>query len=187
MWISSLTLRAQLPPNITDWKLDEHKIKVFKEQVQGWQLDIANYLLFGKDNIPPHPHAAFAALSILVNYFENIGMYIDGCTNDNKNSYTYFKRGFHHVLSLKITDEMVKRIYTELRCGLYHMGLTKKHVILTEAFPTGININQGIIYIAPTKLLLEIENHFNNYCNQLTTNPTLRTNFEKRFDWLHQH
>lgn len=190
MWVSSTSLRSQFPANFSDWDLDKHKIKLFREQVQNWQLDIAKYLLFGKDTITAHGHSAFASLSILVSYFENISRYIEGCLHD-KSSGKYFNKGLKYVYqdhpSVKITSGIATLVYTNLRCGLYHLGLTKQNVVLSENKNCGIFIDKKIIYIAPTKFYNEIEKHFNDYCNKLKTDMTLRENFEKRFDFIKQH
>lgn len=190
MWISSTSLRSQFPKKFSDWDLDKHKIRLFREQVQGWQLDIAKYLLFGNGNIPSHRHSAFAALSILTSYFENISRYVEGYLHDDYSG-KYFSKGLKYVYqdhpSIKITSGIAKLIYTNLRCGLYHLGLTKQNVVLSESKDCGIYINQKVIYIAPTKFYLEIERHFNGYCDGLKTDKTLRENFEKRFDFIKHH
>lgn len=188
MWVSSISLRSSFPTDFKKWDLDKDKIRLFTEQVKGWQLDIAEYLLFGKDKIPAHGHSAFASLSILMSYFENIYRYMEGITHD-RNSRSCFSKGLQNVYqnksSVVITDDIAKRIYAELRCGLYHVGLTNKNVILSETKPYGVDIqSNGIIAIAPTKLFKEIENHFDKYRTDLKSNSILRNNFQKRFDWV---
>lgn len=185
IWVSSVSLRSQFPKDFSAWDLDKHKIRLFKEQVQGWQLDIAKYLLFGSGKIPAHRHSAFATLSILTSYFENISRYIEGCLHE-KYSGTYFYKGLKYVYqghpSIKITESIAKLIYINLRCGLYHVGLTQQNVILSEAKEYGIYIDGNMIHIAPTKFYKEIEKHFNNYCERLKTDKNLREQFEKRFN-----
>ena len=181
--VSSTSIRSEYPLNYNDWDLDKHKIKLFKEQIQGWQLDITRYLLFGDDSkgIPSHPHSAFAALSILVSYFENIARYIEGCTNDDYPG-IYFKKGIRYVYK-DLSENNASMIYKQLRCGLHHIGISKSKVILSEGPDTGISFINDFIYIAPTKFFIEVANHFNEYCKSLETNQLLRINFENRFNW----
>jgi hypothetical protein len=185
IFISPKSLRSEFPTDFLDWNLDKDKIRLFKEQIQGWQLDIAKYLLFGDGKIPIRKHSAFASLSILTSYFENISRYIEGCLNE-ENSNSYFCKGLNYVYknhpSIKITEDIAKSIYRNLRCGLYHVGLTHQNIILSEGKEYGVHIHGNMIQIAPTKFYEEIEKHFNDYCEQLKTDKDLRENFKKRFD-----
>src|SRR3989338_4579941 len=89
-WISFVSKRSEFPTDPDKWKLEEHKVRLFKEQIKGWQLNIASYLT---QNCP---HSDYAIMSILLSYFENIGRYWHGNTDD-KNSGFYFSEGIKEI------------------------------------------------------------------------------------------
>lgn len=191
MWVSSISLKSSFPTDFKKWDLDKDKIRLFTEQIRGWQLDIARYLLIGDTNksIPPHEHSAFGALSILVSYFENIARYIEGCENE-KNPGDYFKKGVKYVYAdsyIYIDDIVATLLYKQLRCGLYHVGLSTNKVTLSEDKKTGLFFADDRVYIAPIKFYNEVCSHFSSYIKSLGTNKKLRSNFGKRFDWTQFH
>jgi hypothetical protein len=186
-WVSYKTTRDNLPKHFSDWDIDKHKIPLFIDQFEGWQLNIVKYLLFGDEDkkIPPCAHSAFSALSILVSYFENIARYIEGDMTD-ENVGKFFRKGCHYVYSksyISMDQSKSNLLYKELRCGLHHIGLSKNKVILLEDPNHGLKFQDGNVFIAPTKFYSEVETHFKNYCINLQNDSKLRRNFERRFDW----
>lgn len=190
-WVSYKTTRDKLPTEFANWNLDEHKIPLFIEQIEGWQLNIVEYLLFGDENtkVPPCAHSAFSALAILVSYFENIARFIEGNTTE-RNVGNFFRKGCLYVYAdsyITMDWDKSQTLYTELRCGLHHIGLSKKKVILLEDPDYGLKFVDDNVYIAPRKFCNEVVSHFKKYCTDLKSNEELRRNFEKRFDWTKTH
>lgn len=180
-WISFVSQRSEFPPNPEDWKLEEHKIRLFKEQIKGWQLNTAIYLTKNC------PHSDYAIMSILLSYFENIDRYWHGNISE-KNSDFYFNEGVKEVY--KGDKEVIvnsRNIYKFARCGMYHIGSTQGLIKLDCSGKTSIFINDhNMLCIYPNKLVTELNNHFDEYLQQLMnkSNKQLRINFEKRFNFL---
>lgn len=166
------------------------KVALFSDMVRGWQLDVAERLLSDQ-------HAGFAVLSIVVSYFEMIATYQRGESVIGR-SKTYSLEGLHLVLDPHRTtspstmpDDVFKKvrevIYEDLRCGLYHAGMTGPRILIRIADDMPIvGVSDGLVLIDPKKLLEAVQSHFTWYIAALM-NPDpkydrLRVHFERRFD-----
>lgn len=101
LWVAPGIRLKDVPKNLT---LD-YKIDVFSARINGWKMDIADYLINGKiiENkkgslkIEGNPNAGYATLDILLSYFEMIGKYQEGYIG--KNYALYFENGFRSVFA----------------------------------------------------------------------------------------
>jgi len=171
----------------------DQKIELFKSRVLEWQLGIADQIANGDPATgrPAIPHSGFAVLSIVVNYFEIIGKFRLGYDSTGM-SERHFDVGARDVLE-KVTDvriewfdRIIERLYEPIRCGLYHAGMTGWGVSLSGDPLKPFNVNRdGTLIVNPHKLVKVLIQHFGLYVNELTdaTNISLRTNFERRFDF----
>lgn len=176
----------------------DDKITIFSDRTYGWQLDIADQLINGKRGpdggiiVKAIPHSGFAALSIVLSYFEMIAKYRDGFRGKGK-SESYFKQGVYSVFpQLKtgpsqIVDSLLDVIYSGGRCSLYHSAITNRQIILScdTKVPMGFDPHKSILEINPCLLPPGLEAHLQDYVKQLrnVNNSLLRENFEKRFDF----
>jgi hypothetical protein len=161
----------------------ENKIDVFADRINGWQLGIAKKIV--KLEIQ---HGGFALLYIVFSYFEMIGMYSSGYIGEYK-SKSNFKKG------VKLTfpeigpeeDIFLNTLYENVRCGLYHLGMTKRKVMLRCDFPGSISfhLESKFVVICPDRLVEDLDIRFQNYLTELRNpkNSELRKNFESRFDY----
>ena len=162
----------------------EQKIKVFADRVNGWQLNIAQQCA---DNIT---HSGFAVLHIVVSYFEMIAKYRDGFTQDRE-SEQYFTKGVFSVFPElenqgQISDRLLDKLYSEVRCGLYHGGITGSNIWITSDFDSSIVFaTDEKVAINPHRLVLALKQHFKSYIQELqdSRNKSLRDNFEARFSY----
>jgi hypothetical protein len=184
-WAPNLSNR-NFPGNYSDWTIED-KIRLFEAQVFGWQLNIANEIINDPKN--GHPHAGFAVLSILLNYFEMIGGYLEGVRGETTRK--HFRVGITNVFSdLKTKQDIIKILYKEARCGMYHVGITGKSIILSRNYKGIItvieNSSERFIAIDPHRLTIHLLNHFKDYIESLNGNPSSvsATKFEQRFDFL---
>ena len=175
----------------------DSKIEIFEESTEGWQLYIAELCMNGgKDfknkDIPPIDGSGFAVLQILLSYFEMIAKYECGFDKKGK-SEEFFKKGVKSVfpkLSKNNNEDvniLLKILYEDGRCGLYHGGLTESRILLSgdPNYAMGFHTKSKVIIINPHKLPGVLKKHLKNYVTKLK-NPKevkLRKNFEKRFDW----
>lgn len=163
----------------------DQKIDVFADRVNGWQLNIAQQCA---DN---NQHSGFAVLSIVFSYFEMIAKYQDGYTKDNRPG-EYFRKGIDNVfpdLSTPPPDirkRIVDKLYKDIRCGLYHAGITGPNIELSGDFnfPIGFVSPPGKVQVNPHRLVPHVAQHFQSYVLQLRDpkNGDLRRKFEARFN-----
>ena len=194
MWVS---------PNYQDtdfsWPLSlDGKIAIFLDRTYGWQLDIAEQCINGRQDsegkcvLKPIPHSGFAVLNIILSYFEMIAKYQDGFTKNSKSEY-YFKQGLYSVFpqlkneSTMLVDNLLDVLYFGCRCGLYHAGMTDQNIVLSgdTLFPLVYVPHELKLKINPHLLVPSLKAHLADYGKQLreTTNAGLRQKFEKRFDF----
>ena len=84
---------------------------------------------------------------------------------------------------------ILKSYYEQIRCGLFHDGMTKKNVVISGDFPNPINYigNQtgqnGVIKINPHQFLDKIKDDFEEYVSQLKDGSVqdIVKNFETRW------
>lgn len=71
----------------------EKKIDIFDKAINGWQLNIAKFLIDQENK-----DRGFAELMIVVSYFEQIELYYTGVTKDEKRrTHARVKKGFRRV------------------------------------------------------------------------------------------
>lgn len=163
------------------WTVDE-KIEIFIDRVKGWQLDVAQEMI-EKDI----SNREVALLHLLMSYFEMIAKYRDGYVGKRK-SKDYFKRGLREVYpALEPEAEIfMDSLYSNVRCGLFHVGRTGSNVIIQDAAPgsIGYNSDHDFVMISPSILVEDLQIHFNTYAKELRDPDAVqfRKNFEARFD-----
>ncbi len=198
MWISPNHQETDFnsPLSIDD------KITIFVDRTLGWQLDIANICINGKRNnygnivIEAIPHSGIAVLSIAFSYFEMIGKFINGY-DKNDLSKKHFVKGIYLVFpelenfskqSGYNVDGLLDALYLGARNGLYHGGLPDSRIVLSGECKHSIFYDYGCkkIIINPHLLIPKLVEHLKKYESDLRNpeNKILRSNFEKRFDFL---
>lgn len=165
------------------------KIDAFEKHVLDRQLYIAQVLgkHFTSDEADdPLAQSAFAVISIAFSYFEMIEQFAVGQASQGQSA-TFFKRGFARVFSHSLVDsEDVGRLYSMVRCGMYHTAMPTDRCGLTRELPTAIANENGVIVINPALLVDELIAHFRQFCSDLRDGRhcDLRRNFEEMFDSL---
>jgi hypothetical protein len=166
------------------WTLDS-KIEVFVARVEGWQLGVAREVIDKGIS-----HRGFALLLIITSYFEMIAKYQDGFMGEGKSGY-YFKKGILNVypsiaIALPTSDDLLDSFYSNVRNGLYHVGLTRAGVLLSDDISgsIGFDTKSKQLVISPDRLVGDLQTHFGAYATALRNpaNSQLRRNFESRFD-----
>ena len=180
----------------------EEKVAIFNDKVWGWQLHIAELCLDGgkdqdgKIDLPKIPHSAFAAMQIMLSYFEMIAKYEGGFIPANPKqgeSAKYFKLGVKSVFSELDSqkqgevDSFLETLYEKVRCGLYHMAQAEAGIALTGQLPEAMQFDtaNNLLIINPHRLPGVLKAHLENYCNRLldSANADLRQKFERRYNF----
>lgn len=164
-----------LKPNKTD-----DKIRIYERQVKNWFLEIGSKLL-NEDN------SGFIVLMIGISYIEGVQQYMNA-TSSKGNSKKLFKQGLIRIF--KFSDEQeneLDRFYSQVRCGLFHNGMSDSQVIISDDYVQSIDFSESnTIKINPKLFLSTIQNDFNEYilCLKDEDNSDLRDNFNKMFSVL---
>ncbi len=180
-----------IPPEVTivrkhgsDETLDINDIKtkiiVYEDRVKNWFLQIAENLK--KDN-----EAGFVILSIAIAYIEGNQQFRDGKSSHNQ-SKKFFIRGMRRIFDkANVPEPILKSYYDQIRCGLFHDGMTKKNVVISGDFPSPIsytgnqNGQNSVIRINPHKFSDKIKEDFEKYISELKSDTELIKNFETRW------
>ena len=174
----------------------EDKLKLFADRVSGWQLEIAAQL------IADNPHAGFGVLHIVTSYFEMIGMYLKGPAIGKRKkrkrkgrSRVCFVAGARDVFP-ELAKEKPKHeawflnsMYGDVRCGLYHQGMTKGGIFVSQDIGAPFefrDLGKGkhAIVLNPKLLTDRLTSHFDDYVRKIEdpANAEARANFEGMFD-----
>lgn len=159
------------------------KILVYEDRVKEWFLEIGKRLK--SDN-----EAGFIILQIALSYIEGNQQYRMG-ESSNRRSREFFKeslkRIFPYIQRIHNIENVLDDFYKQVRCGLFHTGITGSKVTISCEYPNALKIifpDFAEIYVNPHKFLDSIINDFENYIKQLKNinNRTLRENFERFYD-----
>lgn len=161
----------------------DNKILIYERQVNGWFLNCAKKLNDeSEDN-------DFVVLMICMSYIEGVIQYKRGKSSDGKSREMFIKSIKNIYPNINFTNDDLKRLYSQSRCGLFHNGMVSSDIILKNDFQKAIEINNVTISgsddikINPKMLLADIINHFNQYILELKNynNLDLRNNFDTMY------
>ena len=156
----------------------EDKIYIFEKQVKGWFLDRASKLGEQEDD-------GFVILMIATAYIEEIEQYRTGQSSEG-NSCSFFTDGIKRIFDIDSRyDERISNLYKELRCGLFHNGMTGPYIrIHSTIYKKPIDFTDGIIIKINQKLFLEkVKEDFEEYLIELrgTEHSELINNFNSMY------
>ncbi|MCX6817738.1 MAG: hypothetical protein NTU57_02680, partial [Candidatus Aenigmarchaeota archaeon] len=104
-------------------------------------------------------------------------------SSSDRDSKAFFRRGMKRIFNLdNVPDRFIDDFYKQVRCGLFHDGMTRKKVILSGSFVDAIKIEIDSISINTHKFLDKIKDDLANYLSDLRNdkNPE-KDNFERVF------
>jgi len=169
----------------------DDKITIFDDRVRGWLIDMVDEMINTSCAIHPGlaSHGGFAALMTLASYFETLAKMRAGYCREGRSS-AYFTKGLDWVFPAKFSEEEARLVYREVRCGLYHAAITGPRVVLSATYSEALSCQpdiSGTFVVANPHLLPKVlRGHLESYVKDLRDRnaATLRTNFERYFDWL---
>ena len=152
------------------------KIHVYEDRVKGWFLD------FGK-RLSKEKHSGFIILMICVSYLEGNQQFREG-KESSGSSGEMIKKALRRMIKIpKENEKLLDLFIKEVRCGLFHDGMTRKHILIKDdsEYPLMIDENNEIVIISPTKLLELVYIDLELYIKELEDpkNIETRKNFEK--------
>jgi hypothetical protein len=201
--------RIAVSPGYNATKLQDatvdDKVDVFEDQVRGWILNHAKFLVSRLN--PESQHCGISVLMIVGSYFESLAAFVKGESSEGR-SKQFFAIGLREVCpdiftsaleedsinAERVFSDFANTFYAELRCGLFHEAMIRGKILILPGGPVGDSGLAAVIdthahqlatiVIDPARLLSHIENHFARYVATLR-NPgeqVLRANFEKAWD-----
>ena len=153
----------------------DHKIMIYERQVKEWFLNRASYYLRGKKN-------GFVVLMICMSYFESVEE-LRNLDENITSSNQLFKQSIKRLYP-EFSSSNITKLYNEARSGLFHLGMTRKRIIINNSYDSSIWFeNRNNIKINPRKLLIDINKDFKKYIRDLNNrnNIALRKKFDSKF------
>jgi hypothetical protein len=153
----------------------EDKIKIFESQVNGWFLEKASDLLGEEDN-------GFVIIMIATSYIEEIEQYRRGKSSNNQSG-AFFKEGVKRIFGID-SDSQLNNLHKELRCELFHNGMTGPYIRIDSRYPKDIDfLDNNIIKINQRQFLEKVKEDFGQYLADLKneSRTQLRNNFSKMY------
>lgn len=163
------------------------KIDIFEDRVKGWQLCVGQALWAEvtkpKDGNPDFTHAGFAVLSILFSYFEMIRQFQRG-EESAQQAGTFAKEGLLSVYGATLSEQQRDQIYRDVRCGMYHSGITKALATISGDSTQAFTFIQNRVCVNPGILCKDILQHFDGYLEMLRadTDSDARAHFEEMLE-----
>jgi len=167
----------------------ETRLAVYEDQIRGWFHDQARILEKASD------HAGFVLLLVAVSYIESYAIFWKG-EDSRGRSREFFRDAFKEVFPIEAEypetlDSAIDELYHQVRCGLFHIGITRGKVVLSGRFDRAVDLKVDNetgevtrILINPHKFLDTIEEHFSSYVMRLRDprEKFLRENFDKAWN-----
>jgi hypothetical protein len=186
-------------PKLQNPSIDD-LVDVLEDRIKSWVLEPARKLASG-------PVEQYAALSLMLSYFEGIWIYIQGKDSKNR-SQEFFEAAFVEVfLSGSLNERMLKRLaevlYKDARCGFFHDGMFRDRIFIGKpkggvmhvTLPRidGVIDGNGIIesvFIDVEEFYRYVDGHFRKLVARLrdSSQVDLRSNFHKmcREKWKYE-
>lgn len=159
----------------------EDMIDVFEDQMLGWLVEPAKMM-------GPSQHSGFAILAVALAYFEPLGQFLEGKAGGSQAQFTLGMKAVFPAMAAS-DPRLFKELYDQLRCGMFHRGITKGKVRVVRGtmyqfsfLGTTEDVEQ--INVDPWRLLTAVELHIKEYVGQLRSgiDDSLRHNFVSWFN-----
>lgn len=159
------------------------KILIYEDRVKEWFLEIGKRLKLDNE-------ADFVILQIALSYIEGNQQYREGESSDRR-SKEFFKKGlkriFSEIQNIYMIENVLDNFYKQVRCGLFHIGITGHGVTISGEFSDALKIlfpEFPEIRINSHKFMDAMVNDLENYIKELNdqNNTELREDFERFYD-----
>lgn len=160
----------------------DDKIKIFERMTTGWFLDVAEEL---QRSCRQKHIWNFAGLMIAVSYVEATQRYIEGKECKKLKSGLLFSKGISRISGQRLSEDQLTLIYKHLRCGLFHEGMTKQGILLSNQYPEIFDFSDpDILRVNVDSFITKVKEDFSNYLTLLKNgeNEEARKRFDEVFD-----
>jgi hypothetical protein len=156
------------------------KIDIYEARTEGWFFDIAKQMV--EHGMSP---GDYIAIMVSLSYLEGVQQFREGSETPKGKAGEWFKKSAKRVFPKQI-DDVIDRLWKEMRCGLFHAGFTNGKVHLSHDVAEAIKLEGDFIRINPKLFLDCVSDDLNNFISELRDqrNTRLRSNFEKLWNIL---
>ncbi len=150
----------------------ETHVRIYDDRVRGWFLDAAQQL----------PTEGFVVLMIVVAYFEGNEQYRQGETSKNSSA-AFFKSAFKRIFP-GLPNDAAGKFYEQARCGLFHDGMIRRSIRISNQFGAAIEEKDGTLLLNPNRLLDVVRGDHALYVRDLLDpkNDDLRGKFKRTWE-----
>lgn len=141
------------------------KTDVYGDRVRCWFLDVARQHIDGGSS-----PADYVALAIALSYVEGIERFRQGVEAPPGQSGVWFKASLRRIFP-DVSEEVAHRVWTAVRCGLFHSGFTDGPTLVSHERPRAVEVSGGYLYLNPALVLQAVNGDFSAYVADLRANP----------------
>ncbi len=154
---------------------------MYEDRVRSWFLNVAQE----HTQRGPCP-ADYVALAVALSYVEGVEQYRTG-DGTHGLSKDRFRASVQRIIQ-GVDDDLAKRLYKSVRCGLFHSGFTEGPTLLSYDRPHSVALANGYLYLNPREFVSAVIKDFAVYVAKLRADPSgvLAKNFVKLWNerWL---
>ena len=135
------------------------------------------------DNICANSFTIMALNCLLV---DALHQFKDGLRDSKNNSGEKYKNFLQDALSDTFDEQMAKRFYSDVRCGILHSAQTGNKARLTDNNGYIVCIENDILLVSVHRFSQRIRDYFDDYTYRLSdrSNKMLRRKFIKKMDFI---
>lgn len=168
----SATLRFDRTANeIVDGDGQRYEIGDFQTKLLVYRRRVEEWFLGHAERLAKEPHTDYAVLQIAMSQIEGIEEYRRGKDSSGK-SKEFFRLGMRRIFDLTtadVPDDKLNTFYTEVRCGLFHDGFTKRGAVLvSRSYIKAIEFSDGFIKIHAPEFLKKVKAGFEAFLSDLS-------------------
>jgi hypothetical protein len=148
-------------------------VLIYEDRVEGW---FFRYI----EELTKQHDAGFVVLQLTLGQIEGIEQYRKGRSSRDA-SEEFISSGLRRMFCLgNRYNSRLRHFYYDVRCGLFHDGITRPGVCIENRSPQALEITPTEIWISPNKLFKAVRKDFRDYIALLKNakETTLRENFE---------
>ena len=155
---------------------DAAKIGVYEDRVKGWIIEQAEF-------VAKNSGSGFAELLIILSFFEGHARYLpDSPSGSGRRFKHVVKKVFPNLEHLAIASRVLKYLWEDGRCGLYHGGITGDKITISGrgyAIAVLKEDNNYRLDINPGRFVKSVKEYFESFIRELRVkdNKVLRRHF----------
>jgi len=141
------------------------KVDVYDDRVRTWFLDLAI-----RETAAGSSPGDYVALLVALAYIEGVEQYRRGKPPPWGEAGKWFEASARRVFPTA-PEEAIRRLWTAVRCGLFHSGFTEGLTLLSQTFDQALEVSGGYLRVNPAKFVRSVFDDFEAYVRELRANP----------------